>query len=102
MNYLLPLPDATGIAQTKQLFWDKYKKAITDEQAADILGRVMKHLYLTSPLSLDSNLTINPTTNPCFATDSMPENPKKTKAALSNPSRTSSISGVSWQPSAAS
>jgi len=50
MSYLLPLPDPEGVAQTKELFLNKYGKAISDEQAADILGRVMKYIYLTTEL----------------------------------------------------
>ncbi len=36
MNYLLPLPDAEGIARTKAHFLTHYGREITDEEAADI------------------------------------------------------------------
>lgn len=66
MNYLLPLPDAEGIAKTKEMYLNRFGKVITDDQAADILGRIMRFLYLTSEL--------------CSDTLSTPASPKKTKA----------------------
>lgn len=66
MDYLLPIPDAEGIAKTKEIYLNQFGMTITDEQAGDILGRVMRYLYLTSEL--------------CSDTHSTHANPKTTKA----------------------
>lgn len=51
MTYLFPLPDETGINQTKEIYRAKYGMEISDTQAYDILGRVMRHLYFLSELA---------------------------------------------------
>ena len=45
---LLPLPDPEGIRKTRQPYKEKFGRDITDEEAMDILGRVMRFIYLTS------------------------------------------------------
>jgi hypothetical protein len=66
MDYLSPIPDPEGIAKTKDLYLNRFGMALTDEQAADVLGRAMRFIYLTSKL--------------CSPMLSMPENPKKMKS----------------------
>lgn len=48
MNFLPPLPDSEGIAKTKQLYLKKYGKVIDDGEAEEILGKVMRYLYLVN------------------------------------------------------
>ncbi len=62
---LLPLPDAEGIAKTKKLYLDRFGMKLSDEQAADVLGRVMRYISLLSEL--------------CSDTASTPENPTKSE-----------------------
>ena len=57
MSYLLPLPDAEGIAKTKELYLNRLGVQLTDHQAADLLGRIMRFLYLTSELCSDTPST---------------------------------------------
>lgn len=66
MHYLFPQPDAEGIAKMKDLYLNRFDKELTDEQAAEILARIMRVLYVTSDL--------------CSDTLSTPANLKKTKA----------------------
>ncbi len=66
IKYLFPLPDDEGIAKMKKMYLNRLSRTLTDEQAAEVLSRVMRYIYLTSEL--------------CSDTPSMPENPKKTKA----------------------
>ena len=67
MNSLYPLPDNDAIAKTKELYLNQLNIELTDEQAAEVLSRVMRFVYLTSEL--------------CSATPSTPESPRTTKAA---------------------
>lgn len=67
MSYLIPLPDSEGIAKTQELYLNRLGISLTEEEAAEVLSRVMRFLYLTSEL--------------CSDTPSTPENPKTTKAA---------------------
>jgi hypothetical protein len=59
-----PTPDAEGIAKTKELYLNRFGKAITDEQAHRVLGSVMRFIYLIN--------------QPCSDTPSTPENPTTT------------------------
>lgn len=52
-GYLLPLPDAKGIEEMRKLYREKLGKEIADEEAYDVLGRVMRHIYFTSQLEED-------------------------------------------------
>lgn len=40
------MPDEAGIAETRELYTRRFGMEITDEQAADVLGRVMRFIYL--------------------------------------------------------
>ncbi len=51
MSYFLPVPDQIGIEQTKQLYKERLGKELSDEEAADALGRVMRYLYPISDLA---------------------------------------------------
>ena len=51
MERLLPLPDAEGIQKMQELYLSRFNKEITEDQAADVLGRIMRLLYLTSDLA---------------------------------------------------
>ena len=64
-DFLLPQPDAEGIAATKALYRDKCGRSISDDEARQALGMVMRFLFLIN----------NPT---CSGTASMPENPTTT------------------------
>lgn len=48
MTYLSPQPDAIGIIKTKELYLKKYNKVLSDGEAEEILGKVMRHLYLVN------------------------------------------------------
>ena len=63
MTDLLPTPDAEGIAKVKELYLNRFGISLTDEQADDALGRIMRYIYLLAEL--------------CSATASTPENPTK-------------------------
>lgn len=43
---LFPTPDAEGIARTKEIVFNKCGKSISDEEAAQLLGGLMRYLYL--------------------------------------------------------
>jgi hypothetical protein len=45
----LPVPDAEGIKKTQELYARRFKIDLTNEEAADILGRIMRFIYLTAP-----------------------------------------------------
>ena len=45
-DFLLPQPDATGIGETRELYRRRTGREITEGEAADILGLVMRHIYL--------------------------------------------------------
>ncbi len=77
MNYLLPIPDETGIDKLQKMHLNRIGKEISDEQAAEILRRVMLFIYLLSELSPQSS---KPKDTSCD-TRYMLENPRKTKAA---------------------
>ena len=49
--FLIPTPDAEGIDKTKELLSSAYGKPVSDEEAAAILGSVMRFLYLTRYIS---------------------------------------------------
>ena len=63
MLHLYPTPSAEGIAKIKQLYLNRFAKAITDEEAYEILYSLMRYVYLM--------------THPCFDTHSTQENPVK-------------------------
>ena len=54
MHQLLPLPDEEGIRKTKELYKNKFGQDITDEEAMDVLGRIMRFLYLTGTAGDDA------------------------------------------------
>lgn len=43
---LLPQPSAEGIARVRELYLNRAGKRITDEQARDVLFRIMRFQYL--------------------------------------------------------
>ena len=47
-DFLMPRPNESGIARTKELLLRKYGRAVTDDEAAEILRRVMRHLWLVN------------------------------------------------------
>jgi hypothetical protein len=51
MTYLLPIPDHQGIEDMKQLYRERFGRKISDEEAAEVLGRVMRFIYLLSELA---------------------------------------------------
>jgi len=53
MTDLYPIPDAEGIAKTKEIYLNRFGKSLTDEQAAEILGRVMRFLFFVSELTAE-------------------------------------------------
>src|SRR5690349_5340487 len=63
MSYLLPTPDEEGIAKTQELYLNRIGKTLTNEEAAEVLGRAMRYLFLinhpcsTSPSTLESPMT---------------------------------------------
>ena len=66
-DFLLPQPDAIGIAETKELHLSNYGRVLSDEEAHEILSRVMRYLFLINnpaPCSTDSTLENPTTTNP--------------------------------------
>jgi hypothetical protein len=64
MSFLIPQPDAIGIAQTQALYLEKYGKSLTDAEAAAILGKIMRYLFLVN--------------TPCLPEPDTPENPMTT------------------------
>lgn len=62
MIYLLPVPDAQGIAKTRELYLNRFGTEIDEEQAADVLGRVMRLLYLLSETPIASPTADDPIT----------------------------------------
>ncbi len=68
---LLPVPDNDDIDGFIALIKKLYGKDIPRQEAADILGRLMRFYYLTR---------LKP-----WLTQSTPENPKKVKSARFNP-----------------
>ena len=63
-DFLLPQPDSVGITETKKLYLDKYDKVLSDAEAQEILGRLMRHLFLVNypPCCNSENTFENPTT----------------------------------------
>lgn len=51
----LPVPDADLVRKTQELYRKDYGMEITSEEAFDIAGRIVRFLYLTSPLSRRSD-----------------------------------------------
>jgi len=45
-DFLLPQPNTRGIERTKELYARKYGREISDAEAAEALGKVMRYLYL--------------------------------------------------------
>lgn len=43
---LLPVPDAEGIAKTKEIVFNRSGCALSDEEASRLLGGLMSYLYL--------------------------------------------------------
>ena len=72
MDFLMPQPDAIGIAETKEICLRKYGRVVTDDEAKEILGRVMRYLFLMNNLP------------PCSSTDNMPENLMTTNPSPKN------------------
>ena len=64
MDFFVPKPSEEGVAKMRQLYFTKCGKEVSDAEAADALGRVMRYLYLMN--------------YPCFDTPSTPENPMTT------------------------
>ena len=50
ISYLVPVPDEAGVRQTRELYLARLGKEIGGEEAREILGRVMRFLYLLSTL----------------------------------------------------
>jgi len=48
MVHLYPVPDAEGLAKTKTFYLNRFGKALSDQEAYDILSSVMRFLYLQS------------------------------------------------------
>lgn len=63
-EFVFPQPDAQGIAETKELYFNKLGRTLTDAEAAEALGRVMRYLFLQF--------------SPCSSTESIPESPTTT------------------------
>lgn len=61
---LIPQPDAEGIAKTQELYFTKCGRHISEDEARDVLGRVMRYIYALN--------------FPCSSSDSTPENPTTT------------------------
>lgn len=57
MNHQLPQPNTVGIAKTKELYLNKYKRVLTDAEAAEILGKAMRYLYLVGTTCLNTEST---------------------------------------------
>jgi hypothetical protein len=57
MNFLQPQPDEVGIAQTKALYLRKYKRVLSETEAGEILGKVMRYMFLVNYSCLDMEST---------------------------------------------
>ena len=51
MHYLLPTPDKKGIDEIKKLYARRNQIVLSDEQAEDVLGRLMRFTFLLSELN---------------------------------------------------
>ena len=60
MEFLLPQPDAEGIAQTQELYLRKYGRTLTPDEAAEALGKVMRYLFLVNNPSGSTPMTADP------------------------------------------
>ena len=45
-DFLMPQPNDRGIARTRLLLLAKYGRDVSDAEAAEVLRRVMRHLFL--------------------------------------------------------
>lgn len=63
-EFIFPQPDAEGIAETQKLYFNKVGRSILESEASEVLGRVMRYLFLLNM--------------PCSNTESTPENPMTT------------------------
>jgi hypothetical protein len=48
MSLLLPTPDAKGVDQLKEVYRTLYDRELSDEEATELLTRLMRLIYLTS------------------------------------------------------
>lgn len=48
MVHLYPMPDAEGLAKTKDFYLNQLGRTITDAEAYEVLNSVMRFLYLQS------------------------------------------------------
>lgn len=48
MVHLYPQPDAQGLAKTKEFYFNRLGRTLTDEEAYEALNSVMRFLYLQS------------------------------------------------------
>lgn len=60
-EFICPQPNARGIARTQELYFNVSGRSITEEEARDILARVMRYLFLMN--------------FPCSDTERTPESP---------------------------
>lgn len=51
MMQLVPIPDAQGIAKLQELYLNRFGKRISDEETAEVLGRLMRYLYHLNQLA---------------------------------------------------
>ena len=63
-DFLLPQPNAKGIARTRELYERKYGRVLTDAEAAEALGKVVRYLFLINnpQCSTSASTSENPTT----------------------------------------
>ncbi len=54
MPLLHPTPDAQGIAKTQEFYRSRYGKTLTEAEAAEALGAVMRFLYFSRPETTQS------------------------------------------------
>lgn len=63
MPTLHPTPDAQGIAQTQEFYQSQYGRTLTEAEAAQALGAVMRFLYFSRP-EISPSETFPPTATP--------------------------------------
>ena len=56
--FLYPTPDEEGIAKTKKLYLNRFNLEISDDQASEVLSRVMRYIYLISEQCPDTPSTL--------------------------------------------
>ncbi len=66
-EFLLPQPSAAGVAKLRAMYFNRTGREISEDQARDVLHRIMRFHYL--------NFLIN---SPCPGTASTPESPTTT------------------------